>query len=258
MKKAIPILLMILLPAFGATGYGTTMNYSVGIYGGFMPSMGGNLNSSVQEQNFNTRNGIDGINKTSSGINTSTIERLFGVTGGIEIKGVFYDYFFARLAANYTRSVYGGTGKTVWDTPAGGFTPESLKCTYIMTAYDVPFTVGLSIPFWQDVKISFSCGLAFAYGIYENKFESATTAIPPGGTKSEGGFKGYTFPLVLMVQGEYFLTDVITLTSSLVYYKGATDTIKDEKKSDGIVDFAPIDFTGYRFSLGVSYYFYSK
>lgn len=232
---------MLEMPVFG-------MNYSVGLYGGFMPSMGGNLNSSVQASEFQSKNGIDGINKSLSGFDTSPVERLLGATAGLDFKASFSDYFLVRLAGNYTRSVVGGNGKTVYDDTG---TAYLLECDYAMTVYDVPLTVGLAIPFWKDVKISFSCGLAFAYGQYQNSFKSSAPL------DYKGSFTGWAFPLVLLLQGEYFLAEKTSLSALLSYYNGSTKTLEDGEKSDGSVDFAPIDFTGYRFSFGVAYYFYS-
>jgi len=238
-----------------ATGAeGSVMNYSVGVYGGFMPSAGGNLHSAVQEEFFSTTSGIDGINKSMDGYSTSEIKRPLAVTGGIELKAIFLDYFFTRLAGNYTRSVLGGTGKTLYDN-AG---PTLLKCEYTYQSLDVPLTVGLSIPFWKDVTISFSCGAAYARGWTTNRFESEA------GYTLKGTFSGYAFPLVLLVEGEYFLNQKIALNTALSYYKGSTKTLRDGKKSDdagpagSAEDFSRIDFTGYRFSFRVSYCFFSR
>ncbi|TAL39266.1 MAG: hypothetical protein EPN93_02095 [Spirochaetes bacterium] len=233
-----------------------TMNYAAGFYVGFMPSYGGNLESSTQYDPFDSRNGIDGMNKEMSGHDTTEIKRLLGLSGGIEFKAIIFDYFLMRLAGNYTMSIYGGAGKTVFLTGGAG-TETDVTASYSMWSYDIPLTVGLIIPFWKDVKISFSCGLAFAYGAYDNQFKVAS-----GDRK--GSFTGWALPLVILVQGEYFLGEKIALNTSLAYYKGATETIRDSKRSDttglggaGAVDFAKIDFTGYRFSIGLSYYFYS-
>ncbi len=247
MKRLIPTGLVLSITLAAAVAHAAVVNYSVGAHGGFMPSAGGNLHSSSQEQYFNTTSGIDGINKSMDGYSTSEIKRLLAVSAGLEVRALFFDYFYMRLAGNYTRSVWGGDGKTLYDN-AG---IDTLKCRYALTMYDVPLTLGLSIPFWKDVKISFSCGMAFGYGIYTNRFENGA------GTVIRGSFSGYAFPLVLLVESEYFLTEKLALNTSLSYYKGTTSTIKDGKRSDGDVDFSRIDFTGYRFSFGIAYYFYS-
>ncbi|HDP79871.1 MAG TPA: porin OmpL1 [Spirochaetes bacterium] len=244
-KYILLICTALFMAAAGADG--SVMNYSVGLYGGFMPSAGGNLHSAAQEEYFSTTSGLDGINKSMDGYSTSEIKRLLAVTGGIELKAIFFDYFFARLAGNYTRSVLGGTGKTLYDD-AG--TPTLLKCEYTYQSLDIPLTVGLSIPFWKDVTISFSCGAAYARGWTTNKFESSAGNM-------KGSFSGYTFPLVLLLEGDYFITKKLSLNSSLSYYKGSTRSIRDGKKSDAVEDYSRIDFTGYRFGFGVSYYFFS-
>jgi hypothetical protein len=266
MRAQASIITFLLLLFCSSLTWASTINYAWGIYGGFMPSMGDNLNSYVQEEFFNSRSGIDGMNRKRSGTSTSTIDRLIGVTGGMEIKGIFFDYYFARIAFNYSKSVYGGSGKTV-------FTPDStnyygLKCNYSLIMYDMPLTIGLSIPFWKDMKISLSGGIAYAYAVYENQFKSSETAPP---FERKGIFKGWGLPLVIVVEGEYFISEKISLNSTLSYYRGATEVIKDERKSDtdgpdlnndtitpdAAVDFSRIDFTGYRFTLGVSIYFQS-
>lgn len=221
---------------------------SVGAQAGFMPSLGGNLHSSSQES-FDSHSGIDGINKSLDGYDTSTINRLLGASGGIEFRAIFRDYFFARLAGNFTMAVWGGKGKTVYDD-AG--TPDPLECRYSMYVIDVPLTAGLAVPFWKDVRIAFSVGAAFAYGNYKNSFR------PESGGDIKGKFRGYGFPLVLLVEGDYFLSEKVSITASLAYYKGSTDIRKDRYRTDGDIDFARIDFTGYRFGMGASWHFYSR
>ncbi len=252
MKK---ISLLLFLFLFGAAPLAAgTANYSMGFSAGIMPSYGGNLYSTTQAIVFDSNTGVDGINKSLSGFNTKEVQRLFGISCGVDFKAVFFDYFLLRVGGNYSMSVYGGEGKGMFDD-AG--TETVLKCGYSMTSYDVPLTLGLVIPFWKDVKISFSCGLAYAYGQYKNDFEWAAG-------ERKGSFSGWALPLVLMLEGEYFIGEKFALKTTLAYYKGATETIKDGTSSDttglagaGAVDFAKIDFTGYRFSLGISYYFYS-
>ena len=36
---------------------------------------------------------------------------------------------------------------------------------------DVPLTIGLSIPFWKDMKISLGLGAAYVWAEYENEFD---------------------------------------------------------------------------------------
>jgi hypothetical protein len=245
---------------FAAPLHAGRINYAAGFCTGITPSMGGNLHSWAQEEYFNTKTGVDGIGKTMDGFRSDNIRRLLGVSNGLEFKAIFFDYFFTRLGANFVISSWGGKGDTVFDD---GGTPRALKCTYTMMECDLPLTVGLSLPFWKDIKISFSFGAAFAYAWYRNTFEGP-------GFKKEGVFSGYAFPLVILVESEYFITEKISISASLAYYHGATGTIRDGQTDDNdplgtldaagtvsAVDQASIDLSGYRFSFGVSYYFYS-
>lgn len=249
------LITLIFLSAIIVPIHSDTISVSSGLYLGYMPSMGGNLDSYTQQTYFNTNSGVDGINKSMSGYNTSNIDRLTGAFGGVEIKAIFYDYYLLRVGANYGMSVMGGKGKTVYNDG----TTHSLKCEYTFREYDFPVTIGLSVPIWKDSRISLSCGTAFASAKYENKFESDSLAAPfAAQRKIKGSFSGWALPLVVIIQGDYFVSPEVALTSTISYYKGATKVIKDSSDDDGNVDFASIDFTGYRFSLGVSYYFYSK
>ena len=223
------------------------VNYALGFYAGYAPSLGGNLHSSVQKNDFQSENGLDGMNRSQEGYSTSRINRLMGVAGGAEFKVLFYDYYQLRIAGNYVMAVYGGSGKTVYDDIR---TTRELTCSYKFSQWDVPVTMGLSIPFWKDFKIAFGCGVAYANAVYQNKFSSDTV-------ERKGSFKGWGLPLVILLEGEYFFNDQFAVSSILSYYKGSSQVVKDGTTSDGSTDFARIDFTGYRFHLGVSYYFYS-
>lgn len=239
-------LLVVLALAAGPLRAATS--FSVGVQAGFMPSLGGNLHSSTHES-IGVYNGIDGINKTLDGYDTGTIDRLLGASGGIVLKATLFDYFLVRLGGSFTMDVRGGKGTTVYDN-AGA--PALLDCTYSMHVIDAPLTVGLAVPFWKDVRIAFSVGAAFAYGNYKNSFR------PESGGDAKGKFRGYGFPLVLLVEGDYFLNERVSITASLAHYRGSTDIRKDRHRTDGDIDYARIDFTGYRFGMGASRHFYSR
>ncbi|MFH0976324.1 MAG: hypothetical protein V1874_11135 [Spirochaetota bacterium] len=255
MKKTLLIIVFLIITQIQDIS-AETVSVSGGFYAAYMPSMGGNLGSYTQETYFNSNSGIDGINRSMDGYSTSNIDRLTGVFAGFDVKAIFHDYYLIRVGANYGMSIMGGKGKTIYNDG----TYHNLECEYSLKQYDFPVTVGLSIPFWKDARISLSCGTAFARATYENKFESDSTAAPFSATQSaiKGKFTGWAFPLVVIIQGDYFLKQEVALTTTIAYYKGSTKVIKDSKDNDGNIDFASIDFTGYRFNLGVSYYFYSK
>lgn len=250
---AILFILIIYLPL------NAKVNYSIGINGGFAPSLGGNLDSMIHYY-FDSDSGIDGMNRSLGDYKTSDINRLFGLTIGFEFKTIIQDFYLIRLGANYSNGVFGGEGKTL-------ITPDNtnyylLECKYSFSQFDVPLTLGLAIPFWKDMMLSLSCGIAYANATYKNEFKSGDTYPDP--FEREGEFKGYGYPFVVILEGEYFFLTNASLTSTLSYYYGSTEVLKDRKDEDtegfggaAAVDFAEIDFTGYRFTFGVSYYFFS-
>jgi len=229
----------------------STVELSFGLYGGFMPSAGANCHSSDQELYFNSASGLDGINKKLSGYSTKTIDRLTALSGGLRLRAFFFENFFIAVSGNYTQGVAGGRGTTVYNsTPAASPTPTRLKCRYTISFFDAPLTAGIALPFWKDVKILLGGGVAFARGQASNKFESAAFG------KREGSFSGWGYPLVLSLEGEYLLSDTVSVGAGIAYYHGGSRTLRDGMGHDG-VDFMKIDFTGFRFTAGVSYYFFS-
>ena len=169
------------------------------------------------------------------------------MTGGALFKAIFHDYYQVRMALNYTMGYFGGSGKTVYDDSG---TTRLLECEYSFRELDVPVTFGISIPFWKDIRIAFSCGLAYAYADYSYSFEA------DNGQQWKGSFKGWGLPLVIILEGEYFITDRVAASTSIVYYKGSTKVLKDGSDTGG-TDFARIDVSGYRYNLGVTFYFRS-
>ncbi|MGB4270186.1 MAG: hypothetical protein WBK20_13540 [Spirochaetota bacterium] len=244
--KLIIILLCCAIAPGIAFAQASPFNQAISLYAGYIPSLGDNLYSYEQENTFGSATGIDGINKSQTGFSTATIHRLIGATAGLTFKVVMYDFFTARIGAHYFKSVWGGKGKTVYDD---GGTDRLLECNYSFDGFDIPLTLGIVIPFYKDMKITFSCGIAYAWGRYKNKFESDAPL------SYKGQFKGSAYPLVINTEGEYFINEKYALTTSLVYYRGTTEVIKDSRKGDGNTDFAPVDFSGYRFMFGISYYF---
>ena len=231
-----------------------TANYSIGACAGFAPSLGGNLESLTQQQYFSSDGGIDGMNRSMEGEDTKNINRLLGITGGLEFKTIIQNFYLIRLGTNFSNGITGGKGKTVFhdDGYADYYT---LKCKYSFYEIDVPLTLGLAIPFWKDMMFSLSCGVAYSYAKYKNEFVSEDAY--PDAFELKGEFKGWGFPLVVIIQGEYFFFTNASLTSTISYYNGATEVLKDSYDKDGDVDFARINFTGYRFTFGISYYFFS-
>ena len=259
MKRTLFIILLIFLQ--NPKLYATKINYSIGFFGGIAPSMGGNLSSYIQDEQFNSETGIDGMTRAMNGYSTTNnINRLLGASLGIAIKAIFYEFYLVRVAGSYCQSIQGGTGKTIFfSTDYANYYP--LECKYTFNEYDIPLTLGLSIPFWKDVKIHFSCGIAFSYASYENNFTSSTYPDP---FERKGSFTGWAFPLVSVIEGEYFISHKFALSTNISYFWGSTEVLKDSQKrdtnglgGDGAVDFARIDFTGYRLSFGISYYIFS-
>jgi hypothetical protein len=250
MNKKI-LITFLLLVISQAPLFAKKVNYSIGACGGFAPSLGGNMDS-VTQQNLGSNAGMDGMNRSMEDVETKNIDRLFGLTGGFEFKTIFQDFFLVRLGANFSSGVFGGGGKTVIPYGADYY---SMECKYSFFEFDVPLTIGLAIPFWKDMMFSLSCGTAYAYAKYKNEFVSEDAYPAPFELK--GNFNGWGFPMVVIIQGEYFFLTNASLTSTISYYNGTTEVLKDSYDDDGDVDFTTIDFTGYRFTFGISYYFYS-
>ncbi|MCP4131231.1 MAG: hypothetical protein GY754_09645 [bacterium] len=231
MKKKIFIIAVILL--LPGLSFAVSVKYGIGGHLGFIPEMGNELHSSVHESGLGVTNGIKGINRSKDGLATEAVSRLFGLYGGAYFKVVVFNYFLFRAGADVAYGV-GGSGITL------DAADNLITVSYSMWFFDVPLTVGLSVPFWKDVTLSFSCGLAFAYGNYSNSFSAPIS--------SEGSFADWTVPLVIILEGEYYLTKTLALTSSVSYFRGATTVIKSAS------DYASVDFTAYRWSIGACFY----
>lgn len=241
LQKSIKIwaLCLVLLPIFIINAHAIETDVSLGAHFGLAPALGGDLGSRFQENTLGVNNGIEGINRSMSGIDTDKVERLLGGYGGIDFKVIFIKYLMIRLQANFTMNMTGGTGISLDQAE------NRLEVSYSFWAVDIPVQVGVSVPFGNTVRISLSGGIAFAYGTYSNSFKSATV-------NSSAEFTGWTFPWIIMLSGEFFLKEYIALTSSLVYYNGATDIIRSGS------DYAKIDFGGFRWNIGFSYHFIRK
>jgi len=248
------ICIIILLSPFAINAM--EVKQSISFYGGIAPELGGSCYSYLQDNTFGTPNvidnypnGINGINKLKTGYNTSNVSKLVGLTSGISWKLIVYEFFAFKVSANYFNSVWGGKGTVVFND---GTNDRELKCEYAIEGFDIPVTAGISIPFYNAIRISLTGGFAYAHGTYKNRFESESLFI------YKGRFKGNAFPLVVNCEGEYFVNNSFAIMSSLSYYHGKTKSIKDYKQSDLNTDYAPIDFSGYRYVIGISYYFNNK
>ncbi|MCX7678329.1 MAG: hypothetical protein N2316_03840 [Spirochaetes bacterium] len=226
--------------------FSVPLNYAIGGYLGIAPSLGCDLQSMRQYYFYNSQSGIDGLNRTQEGYETKNGDRLLGLVGGISGKILIFENYQFRIAFNYASGILGGEGTTLY-----GSTPDLLEFRYSFRTIDIPFVFGIVIPFWKDIKVSFNCGTAFAYGWYTNSFTEN------GVTTYKGKFSGKAFPLTILLEAEYFITDKLAVTSSLSYYRGSSKLFTDEYDEDGDVDYARLNFSGYRYSIGVMYYFLS-
>jgi len=237
MKKL--LLLIILVSAINSenTVYAIPVDLSVGGYAGYIPCMGGDLHSRIQETSMGSANGVYGINRSQDGKKKKKIYPLTGFNAGADFRAIFYDFILLKLGLNYTLSFTGGEGKTL------DLSENITSVKYSMWYVDVPLCLGIVLPFWKNAAVSVAAGFSFAYGVYSNKFQSATPL------NSSGTFENWTFPVVIILNGEYFFTDHISINSSISFYKGITDVSKSG------TDYARIDFSGYRWTIGASYHF---
>lgn len=234
-KISMPVMILLLLSLFGVNAH--SQEIGIGLYTGLAPEMGGSMDTYVQNTTLGVGSGIDSINRDMPGRDTEEIEKLLGVVGGFEGKVIVLNYFMIRFGANYLKSFYGGKGKTL------DLSDELVSVKYSMWACDFPLTVGLSVPFWKDVRISLSGGVAYAYGNQSSSFKSTTL-------DQSTSVKGWAIPLVFILAGEHYLSNTLALTSSISYYKGASKV-----KIDNGSDYTRVDFTGYRWTIGFSFYF---
>ena len=219
-----------------SVSFASTFDTSISVNLGIIPNMGNNLSSYYQKNDLNIENGIYGINRSKSGLTTSTIKPLTGTFIGTELKGTAFDYLILSIGINYGQSILTGSGTSLDNSD------NIMSVSYSMWLIDIPITAGISISFWEDTKVSFQSGIAFSYGNYKNSFTSSTV-------NQNGSFKGLGTPIITKITGEYYISKNITISSSLSRYKGATQVLKNNN------DYAKIDFSGYRFSFGASYYF---
>ncbi len=228
------IIFIIIFQSSILTAY--TFKSAVSLNLSIMPNMGNNLSSDFQKNDLNVNNGIFEINRSKTGISTTTIKPLSGYFIEAQIHGLTLDYLILSIGANYGQNLFSGSGKSLDDSD------NIMDVKYSMWLVGIPLTIGLSIPFWEDTKVIFTTGISFSYGTYSNSFSSATV-------NQKASFTGLGIPMVTKIAGEHFISKDIAISSSLSYYNGATTVIKNQG------DYAIIDYSGYRFSFGISYYF---
>jgi hypothetical protein len=228
------VLLIIMVTSSALQLAAADIDLSMGLHTGFVPGLGGSLESAFQRDTLGVPNGVHGINRSTPGIETKMIEPLLARQAGADADLIFLQRIRVGLAVNAVWSAYGGTGYSI---DSGG---DRLKVSYSMRMVDVPLTIGVSIPAGTMSRFSLSAGLAFNYGIYENSFESATI-------DRSSDFRGWALPLVVLLKGEFFLNNDLSLTSSLSHYRGFTEPLKSGS------DYARIDFSGVRWDVGLAF-----
>lgn len=209
---------------------------SVGIHAGFYPEMGGNLQSFFQSDTLDAPDGIYDINRTENGKETSFIKPLLGRYAGLNTDITIRRHFIIRTSLNFSKDYYGGRGTSL------DHLDDEMDVRYKLTIIDFPIAAGLAVPVRDRVKISLCAGIAVAYGKYQNSFESANIS-------SSGTFSAWGAPFVIMLKGEIFLTENISLSSSVNTYQGATGPVRSGD------DYARIDFSGIRWDIGAAYHF---
>jgi hypothetical protein len=211
---------------------------AISVKGGYSPEIGGSFHSNWQNQNLNVSNGINDINRSKNGILTSTIEKPMGITGGCDVR-INGESIYLKSGFNYMQSYKGGTGTTLNNFGSGD---EIVEVKYSLWFFYIPITTGVIISFWNESRLFFGIGGAFAYGKRSDSFKSVSA-------DHSATFQGYSLPLVAEVGGEHLFSDHISIFCNITYLDGQSNFIKDNSDS------ARIDFTSYSFAAGVLFYY---
>jgi len=203
---------------------------------GYSPAVGGSMSSGWQSENLGVSDGINDINRSEDGADTSTIETPVGFVAGIDLR-IIKNSFYCKTGIEYVNVVSGGEGRTI--DPATG---EIVDVKYSQWSLDVPVTIGIAILFWGESRIYLGGGAAFAYGTYSNSFKSETL-------DHEGSFTGYAIPLVAEIGCEYMLNERISLGCDFKYLYGKSRVIDDGS------DYARVDFTGFHITASAALHF---
>ena len=220
------------------TSYGELVNVSLGGYIGIAPDIGGELHTYKLEE-IGIYNGTYDINRLAEGKTTARIHKLVGTTAGFHFSTIIAEHFLIYTGVMGTMSIWGGSGQTLDNDAA----LNEVNVKYSMWMVDMPLAFGLSIPFFNDGRMSIAGGFDFMYLGFKSTYDSIA------GSKVDSSFSGWAFPLLLLVSGEYFFNKNTTITGTLMYYKGQTDIIRSDD------NYAAIDVSGFRILFGISYYF---
>ena len=233
MKRIIPIIFFILCYSEGFAS-----SIAISLKGGYSPEIGGSFYSQWKNQNLGVHDGINDINRSKDGIVTSTIEKPMAILGGSEIR-ISGESIYFKSGFNYVKSYHGGSGFTLNNFGSGD---EAVEVKYSLWFFYVPLTGGVIISFWDESKLFFGIGGAFAYGKRSDSFKSIST-------EHKASFQGYALPLMAEFGGEYLVSDHMSLFCTITYINGQSNSIEDDS------DYGRIDFTSYSFSAGVLFYY---
>jgi len=200
---------------------------------GYAPEVGGSMHTGWQYENLGNYDGINDINRSDGSGNTTTIEKPLGVLINLGYRNLGdVIYFKTGLTAVY--SFHGGDGKTLDQTGS-----EVVEASYKVFWGEIPLIWGIYVDFWDEVRLSLGAGVAFAYGMYMNSFSSASL-------DNSASFKGYGFPLLAEFNCEYRLSENTASMATIQYSRGESKTIESGD------DYARLDFTCFRFMMGLS------
>ena len=203
---------------------------------GYSPDVGGSMHSGWQLENLEVEQGIYDINRAADGFDLSTLERPVAFIASIDLK-IIMDKIDLKAGADYSRTFAGGKGITL-NAPA----TEEVEVSYKQWSADFPLTLGVTLLFWNETRLSLGGGFAFAYGTYSNSFKSATL-------EHSASFTSYAFPLVAELSGEAFISDNTSIICSIESFYGKSRIIEEGS------DYARVDFSGTRFTAGFVKYF---
>ncbi len=203
---------------------------------GYSPDVGGAMHSGWQLENLEVEQGIYDINRSADGFDLSTVERPVAFIASTDIK-IIMDKVYFKAGADYSRTFAGGKGITL-NAPAS----EEVEVRYKQWSADFPVTLGVTLLFWNETRLSLGGGIAFAYGTYSNSFKSATL-------DHSASFTSYAFPLVAELSGEAFISENTSIICSIESFYGKSRIVDDGS------DYARVDFSGTRFTAGFVKYF---
>lgn len=259
--------------------YPNTHEMGVGFMLGFQPYYGQNYESA------NAPLGIKGLNSSTTSVPGTKFSDIYGISAELQLKYILFRKFYFGLGGVYSIGAKSSAkfplrNPATQDIYTNGATPGvgsevPVNASITLKHYGIPLNLGLVMNFWDELRVYMGPGISYMWA--EQVFTMDTADLTIMDFASKSSLKSSFLVYHANLNAEYVLvgspedSNRLSLMAGFQIFQGNSGSVGDSSVETNLPsgavanpfplkarDAGSIQLSGYKFFIGVSYYFLKK